>query len=339
MSKQPTFTAEERLLLSVFRNDCDILGQDPETLFRAWVLQPTYRKAYLDYLLQQVPAFREDFEALYRLTPEPTPEALEAPLDWQVSDACLTALAEFRTRWKLPKLFGRELMATCYLRRFDKPLEREVYTFSYERMEACLSEMTKKLEAKVESFRAIPEIGEKCNLLETWERMLIVYRVVEQRGSNKENLPASLQTALSSIESSIDRKELKERLEQKVSQLQEQVRKLLLQQLASEPEAVWWLRLIDMWSRLPNLRAAWTPLYRKHARQLDPKYAERGAQQVYLRLFEKRTWEDIGDCCNVVPSTAQETTREFAQIIGIDPENLRFRSKSIHKRQKPKKKT
>lgn len=335
MSKQPTFTAEERLLLSIFRNDCDILGQDPETLFRAWVLQPTYRKAYLDYLLQQVPAFREDFEALYRLTPEPTPEALEAPLDWQVSDACLTALAEFRTRWKLPKLFGRELMATCYLRRFDKPLEREVYTFSYERMEACLSEMNQKLEAKVNSFRAIPEIGEKCNLLETCERMLIPYRVAEQLGWNKENLPASLQAVLSST----DLKELKERLEQRVSQLQEQVRNLLLQQLASEPEAVWWLKLMDMRSRLPNLCAAWTPLYRKHARQLDPKYAERGAQQVYLRLFAKWTWEDIGDCCNVVPSTAQETTKEFAQIIGIDPENLRFRSKSILKRQKPKKKT
>lgn len=315
MSKQPTFTAEERLLLSIFRNDCDILGQDPETLFRAWVLQPTYRKAYLDYLLQQVPAFREDFEALYRLTPEPTPEALEAPLDWQVSDACLTALAEFRTRWKLPKLFGRELMATCYLRRFGKPLQREVYTFSYERMEACLSEMNQKLEAKVESFRAIPEIGEKCNLLRIWESMLIVCRVLEQQGWNKENLHPILQAVLPST----DRKELKERLEQRVSQLQEQVRKLLLQQLASEPEAVWWLKLMDMRSRLPNLRAAWTPLYRKHARHLDPEYAKRVAQQVYLHVLEG--WEFGKIQSNRFPqheeTTISRSTKQAMRILGM----------------------
>lgn len=331
MSKQLTFTAEERLLISTLEYDLQRLEHNPERLFTAWVLKPTYRKAYLDYLLQKVPAFREGFEALYCLTPEPTAEEVSEPLDWQLPDTYLTALDGFRTRWKLPEGFSREITFTFYLRHCGVEVNG-VYAVGKERIQAFRVSAGERLNLLVRDCSNNREVAETFRQLERVKVRLQLFPSAFENNQSRlflEVLGIRVPTP----------EQWRVCYKRRLASLRCQLREQILRELGQGHESLWLKRALQVDARLEEILPQWTPLYRKHARQLDPEYAERGAQQVYLRLFEKRTWEDIGDCCNVVPSTAQETTKEFAQIIGIDPENLRFRSKSTHKRQKPKKKT
>ena len=316
MSGQLTFTAEERLLISTLEYDLQRLEHDPERLFTVWVLQPTYRKAYLDYLLQHVPAFQEGFEALYRLTPKPTAEEVSEPLDWQLPDTYLTALDGFRTRWKLPEGFSREITFTFYLWHCGVEVNG-VYAVGKKRIEAFRASAEKRQNLLVRDCSNNREVAETLRQLERVKVRLQQFPSVFENDRMKSFLQV-LELQVPTPE------QWRVYHERRLASLRCQLREQILRELGQGNELLWLRRALQVDARLEEILPKWKPLYRKHARHLDPEYAERVAQQVYLRLFANLSWKDIGDRCYVARSTALETTLEAMHFLGIDPETVRF---------------
>jgi hypothetical protein len=307
MSGQLTFTAEERLLISTLEYDLQRLEHDPEKLFTAWVLKPTYRKAYLDYLLKEVQVFRTEFEALYRLTPEVAEEPLSDPLDWQLPDTYLTALDGFRTRWKLPEGFSREITFTFYLRRCGVAVNG-VYAVNKERIEA---------------FRA--SVSRWIDLLCQDPEVKGIYLQIEKARQRRQCLPPlfgseAVQSWLPLLGLPAPSPEKVEAFyERELASLKRQLKERILRGFGQEGESLWWQRALQVDTRLEKILPHWKPLYRKHARHLSPEFVERSVCQVFLRVLEQKEWGQIASRLRLPRSTVSSSTPIILSLLGVEP--------------------
>ena len=314
MSGQLTFTAEERLLISTLEYDLQRLEHDPERLFTVWVLQPTYRKAYLDYLRQHVPAFQEGFEALYRLTPKPTAEEVSEPLDWQLPDTYLTALDGFRTRWKLPEGLSREITFTFYLWHCGVEVNG-VYAVGKERIEAFRNSIQERVYPLIDT--AMQDI-ESSGQLEQLATAFILAKFFPRMLENN-HVQSYLQVLGLGRLAHEKTQSYEAHFESLFSSVCEQAMQRTLSLLPQGCESLWWERAVGVCEQLEKILPKWTPLYRKHARHLDPEYAKRVAQQVYLHVLEG--WEFGKIQSNRFPqheeTTISRSTKQAMRILGM----------------------